>query len=332
MATRLQVDTAYFSTLVGPARAIELLVRAGLAKPDAAPPATIDVVDFWRCCAQNIQLTNDESHGTAPGPVPRGSLSVLFTAAKEANDLGGALRRLVDAARLVRHDCALTLSRGQGILRLTVKAIGGDQSNGARAEIYAECFAVVTHCALNWMAGRQVVPVRVRGAGALQAMGPGLLNALHTAVQHRGDGVSIDYAMADMALPVVAQKYTVWGEAEFASFVAMLDHETSAPQADELTQALAGFEHGHFSQDRLAAVLRVSPATLRRKLTASGLSFRDLSTSYRLARLKDLLVTDMPLIAIAEQLGLSDERSLRRFCVTHLGTAPAAYRLGKLSA
>ena len=122
MTARLEVSADYFKTLVGPARAMDLLVRAGLTTPDAAPPAAIDVLDFWRCCAQNIQLTNDESHGIADGPVPRGSLSVLFTAAKEANDIGGALRRLVDAARLVRRDCTLTLSRGQGILRLTVRS------------------------------------------------------------------------------------------------------------------------------------------------------------------------------------------------------------------
>jgi AraC-like DNA-binding protein len=335
MIAPLQIDTRYFSTLVGPERAAELLIRAGLAASQGPLPASIGMIDFWRCCAQNIQLINDESHGIAAGPVPRGSLAVLFTAAKEADDLSGALRRLVDAARLVRHDCALTLSRGQGIMRLTVRTIGSApvlaHVNGElRSEIYAECFALVTHCALNWMAGRRINPVRVRGAAVLRSIGGDLLQALQAGVARRGNGVSIDYSLADMALPVVAQKYTVWGEAEFASFVAMLEQDNAAPQVNELSQALATFERRQFSQDQLAVDLGLSPATLRRRLAANGVSFRELSANYRIARLKDLLSTDMALVTIAEKLGLSDERSLRRFCVTHLGTAPSAYRIGRM--
>jgi hypothetical protein len=90
---RRSVDTAYFSTLVGPEAAARLLRRAGLTDADGALPASIDMADFWRLCAENIQATNDETHGVAAEPVPLGSLSVLFTAAKEADDLMGALER-----------------------------------------------------------------------------------------------------------------------------------------------------------------------------------------------------------------------------------------------
>ena len=66
--------------------------------------------------------------------------------------------------------------------------------------------------------------------------------------------------------------------------------------------------------------------TLRRRLAQDNLTFRDISAEFRTRRLKDLLATQMPLAAIAEQLGLSDERSLRRFARDHLGLAPAEYR------
>lgn len=327
MASRLQVDTLYFSILVGAERVAELLERAGLATPGAPLPAKIDMVDFWRCCARNIQLTNDESHGVALEPVPRGSLAVLFTAAKEADDIGGALRRLTEAARLVRRDCILSLSRGHDMLRLSVRAADTALEQGSlRAEIYAECFAIVTHCALRWMAGRRIDPLRVRGAVALRAMGGELLDALHVSVVRRGSGVSIDYALADMALPVLAQKYTVWGEAEFASFVSMLEQGGDAPTDSVRARTLVEFARGRFSQEEVAAHLGMGMATLRRRLTATGLSFRELSAAFRTERLRDLLATDMPLVDISIRLGLSDERSLRRFCALHLGQPPVRLR------
>lgn len=323
-----EVDTVYFSTLVGEGRARLLLERAGLCAPGAVPPLRIGMVDFWRCCAQNIQLTDDESHGLAAQPVPRGSLSVLFTAAKEADDLGGALRRLVEAARLVRKECHLSLSRGRDMLRLTVTA---EPEGEVRAEIYAECFAIVTHCALRWLAGRRLDPLRVRGAAALKTMGGELLNALHAPIARAGTGVSIDYALSDMALPVLAGKYTAWGDVEFASFVAMLGEEEpgAEPAGDEGVEharLIAQFERGCFAESAVAAALGMSTASLRRRLSAGGHSFRALSAGYRADRLRDMLTTGMPLIDIAERLGLSDERSLRRFCAMHLGAPPAAYR------
>ncbi|HZU62536.1 MAG TPA: helix-turn-helix domain-containing protein [Novosphingobium sp.] len=326
MAGGSKVDTVYLATLVGAERAGRLLAHAGLVPAGAAQgcwPARIDMVDFWRCCAQNILLTNDESHGVAAEPVPRGSLSVLITAAKEADTLAGALRRFVEAARLVRKECRLSLSRGRGVLRLTVAPA---RTGSLRAEIYVECFAIVAHCALRWMTGRRLQPVRVRGAALLRDMGGELLDALHAPVARRGEGVSIDYALADLTAPVLPQKYSAWGEAEFANFVAMLGQEEAPLLPRDHAQVLALLERGLSSQEDVAAALRISVPTLRRRLAASNLSFREISADYRTRRLKDLLATNLPLADIAEQLGLSDERSLRRFARDHLGTAPAHYR------
>jgi AraC-like DNA-binding protein len=326
MHGRHQVDTRYFAQLVGADRAGELLCRTGLVPPGGPLPETIDMIDFWRCCAQNILLMDDESHGIAAQKVPRGSLSVLVSAAKEADDLGGALRRLVEAAHWVRRDCHMALSRGRGVLRFTIHGAGEDAEPSLRAEIYAECFATVIHCALRWMAGRRLDPVKVRGGALLRGMDGTLLDALGAPLERRGGGVAIDYALADMALPVLSQKYTAWGEAEFASFVAMLgEEEHEAPDAI-LAETWAQFERGHFAQDQVAAALGMSLATLRRRLAASGPGFRDLSARYRVARLRDLLATDMAMGDIAERLGLSDERSLRRFCTLHLGAPPARLR------
>jgi len=327
-----QVDTSYLAALVGTARVPLLFAKAGLAPAGAALPDRLDMADFWLCCAENIRLSNDESHGTAPQPVPPGSLSLLVMAAKEADTLDGALHRLTEAARLVRAEVRLTLAHGRGIMRLTITPTvpAPDAEGSVRMAIYCECFAIVIHCALRWMTGRRLDPVRVRGAADLQAMGGELLLALGAPVSRRGSGVSIDYAAQDQTAPILPRRYTAWGEAEFATFLDMLAQGDPVPLASDHARVIEALRSGLHSQDEVAAALGTSVATLRRRLAQANLSFRDISAAFRTRRLKDLLATQMPLADIAEQLGLSDERSLRRFARDHLGAPPAEYR-GRLA-
>jgi AraC-like DNA-binding protein len=322
------IDTSYLAALVGAPRVALLYAETGLAAPGAALPERIEMADFWRCCAENIRLTNDESHGTAPAPVPRGSLSLLVMAAKEADRLDGALHRLVDAARLVRQEVRLTLTHGRGITRLTVAPAQTAATDAAalRMAIYGECFAIVIHCALRWMTGRRLDPVHVRGAARLREMGGELLLALGTPIRRQGEGVSIDYAAADLTAPILPRKYTAWGEAEFATFLTMLSQGQAAPLANDHAQVIEALQRGLHTQDEVAASLCISVPTLRRRLAQANLTFRDISADFRTRRLKDLLTTDLPLAQVAEQLGLSDERSLRRFAREHLAMAPGEYR------
>jgi len=322
---RGSVDTEYFSTLVGQNAAVRLFRRAGLMDADGVPPASIDMVTFWRLCAENIQAINDESHGLAAEPVPLGSLSVLFTAAKDSDDLMEALERLTATARLIRKECRVGLGKSHGAVRLNVSPT---ERGSLRAEIYVECFILVAHCALRWMTGRRLDPLLVRGAAALKGVNGALSFAPHAPLVRRGEGATIVYRREDMSAPILEQKYKSWGEAEFASFVAMLqqeerEEEPRSPETLAVVQALRG---GLRSQTQVAGALRVSTPTLRRRLAEAGISFRQISAEVRQAELRDLLATDLPIHEIAERLGLSDDRSLRRFCADRLGVSPRQYR------
>jgi AraC-like DNA-binding protein len=322
---RQSVDTRYFSTLVGQEASERLFRRAGLMIGDA-PPTTMDFVSFWRLCAENIQASNDESHGVAVEPVPRGSVSVLFTAAKEADDLMEALERFTDAAGLVRRECRVSLGKGRETVRLSVRPT---ERGSLKAEIYCECFLVVAHCAFRWMTGKRLDPVLVRGAAAVNPLGGAIMHALRAPLVRRGEGATIVYRREDMGAPILEQKYRAWGEAEFGAFCALLgeaqpDDET--PASPDVEAVLDALRHGCRSQGAVARSLGVSTPTLRRRLAEAGLSFRRLSAEFRQAELRELLATALPTREIAERLGLSDDRSLRRFCADQLGVSPREYR------
>lgn len=323
---RGRIDTAYFRTLVGDDAAQRLFCRAGLLDESGAEPSSLDMITFWRLCAENIQAGNDESHGVAAEPVPRGSLSMLFSAAKEADDLMGALERLAEAARLIRKEVHVSVGKGRGSVHLNVRPAG---CGGLKAEIYVECFIIVAHCALRWMTGRRLDPVSVRGAAALRTIGGAVLLAPGAPVTRRGEGATIVYRSSDMSAPILDQKYGSWGEAEFESFVALLGQEEPRESDKRPPEALAvmrALREGRRSQGEIARSLGISVPTLRRRLADHGLSFRQISAELRRGELKALLATGLPVSSVAQRLGLSDDRSLRRFCSAQLGVSPRQYR------
>jgi len=318
------IRTEYLATLIGRDAAARLIGRSGLA-PRGELPQSVDLPTFWRLCTENIQLRNDETHGVAAEPVPRGSLSVLFTAAKEADTLMDALKRFTATARLIRKECLVTLRRNGETVHLTTVPRGADSR---RAEIYVECFTVVTHCAFRWMIGRRLDPVQVRGAAELRGVDDALLASLHTPMVRRGRGTTIVYALKDMRAPILAQKYKAWGDQEFESFRAMLE-EHDEPDRTRAATGLSVRRHlrkGLRSEKDVSDAMHWSVATLRRRLTDEGVSFRRLSAEVRSAQLQDLLATETPIVDIAEKLGFSDERSLRRFCRDNFGQPPSQYR------
>ncbi len=321
------VDIGYFSTLVGHDEAMRLIGRSGLAGTDGALPPALDLPTFWRLCAENIQSHNDESHGISVEPVPRGSVSVLFTAAKEADTLIEALERFAATARLIRKECQIVVGKGRQAVHLTVRPRDG---SSLRAEIYVECFAIVTHCALRWMTGRRLNPVLVRGSAKLQDMGDTMLASLNAPLVRRGEGVTILYGKHDMNAPILAQKYKAWGDQEFESFLALIHEHDDATGPESLLEMHSMVRKhlwaGLRSQEAVSEAMHLSVATLRRRLTDEGTSFRRLSTDARRTQLQDLLATDTPIDDMAEKLGFSDDRSLRRFCRDNLGMSPRRYR------
>ena len=77
---------------------------------------------------------------------------------------------------------------------------------------------------------------------------------------------------------------------------------------------------------QIARTLAMSAATLQRRLREAGTTYRDISKGVRCDKLVSLLATDMNFDDLAEELGLSERRSLWRTCKEWLGVSPSQYR------
>lgn len=82
---------------------------------------------------------------------------------------------------------------------------------------------------------------------------------------------------------------------------------------------------GLIDQTRIAALAGISVATLRRRLDAEGLSFRDLRREALNDEAKRLLRRDRTVAEVAEELGFSDFRAFNRAFKAWNGLTPAGF-------
>jgi AraC-like DNA-binding protein len=112
--------------------------------------------------------------------------------------------------------------------------------------------------------------------------------------------------------------------------VDLLSREAPRPMGwRERLEALVeeGLEQGEPSLSRVAARLGMSPRVLQRRLQSEGQTFREVTEALRLERTRRLLAEDSLSVAgIAQRVGYSDARALRRAFQRWTGMSPGRYR------
>ena len=327
-AADFRVPAHYLPLLVGEAEAIAL---TGGPLTDGALPS----MRFLNLCLEQMRRTGDEACGVSPAPVPTGTFGLLLAAASQGDTFADALRRFADAARVLRPDMVVRFSRTRRALELSVGYEGG---RSGRRDLLTEIFVITIHCGLRWLTGRPLAPVSLRAQPGTAPMGPTLLRpVISTTLLRRGTGVTIGYDLADARVPLRAVKYQHWGAHELGEFTTLLEaaaRQMTAsvlPAAPELvTRVRTLIGPRAWTEPEVARALGMSVATLRRRLSEAGASFRALSSEARRDAAASLLVTGRGLEDVAAELGFSDARSLRRACRTWFGVTPSEYRRQRL--
>ncbi len=323
-AADFRVPGGYLPLLVG-AEAAQAL--AGGAPSDAPMPST----RFLTLCLEHMRATGDEACGAAPVRAPQGTFGLLLAAAAQGDTFAQALQRFADAVPMLRPDMIVGFSRTRRGLEIS---FGHRGERDPRRDLLVEIFALTAHCGLRWLTGRRLPPVFLRVQPATPPMGPTLLRpVVSPTALRRGRGVTIGYALADGALPLRAVKYQRWAAHELGEFNALLDEAARVversipgPPPGIVAQVQAVIGPDAWGEPVAARALGMSTATLRRRLSDEGTSFRTVASDMRRAAARSLLATEHSLDDIAARLGFSDSRSFRRACQGWFGMAPAEYR------
>ncbi len=193
-----------------------------------------------------------------------------------------------------------------------------------------ECVQIFTHCMLATIApksaltGLRRVSVR-RGRGE-----PETSHVKFWSVPiHYGEPVyAIDYAAeAAMQRLVLPPAEFLTRRRVYAQTIAMIEErgtDAASPQnvADLVRDAL---RRGLIDQRRIADLLEMSVATLRRRLAEEGSSFRSLRKEELNQAAQSLLRKRRPIADVAEELGFSEFRSFNRAFKDWNGLTPKAF-------
>lgn len=329
-ATSFRVPRQYLDLLVGPEAARQLIKDAGSkVMPDHGE--ALSSVTFLKLCLERMRATGDESFGVDSKPVPKGTFGVLMAAASQGDTLAEALKRFAAAAMLLRSDVSVKFSRNRDSLSLRLDYVG---ERDARKELSIETFALTIHCGFRWLTGLPLQPVHLRLAEPIGAFQKTVLkDLLCCPTIIRGRGVTLSYDAADAEALLAPVKYNTWAAHEFGEFMKILEEAAAkrncrghhdAPQIIEHVQKT--ISAGWHNEADVAEQLRISPATLRRRLTGAGTSFRMQLDQVQRETAAVLLMTDKALEDIASEISYSDVRSFRRACQRWFGMTPTAYR------
>ncbi len=321
-----QLSIEYVRTFFGPERADTLISDADLRLPNAELPQTISRVDFWNLCVDGIHKFNDEGHGCTPQPLPKGSFTMLFTAINHMDTVGEGLKRFCEFVQVIPSGMTVTLGHGSDGVHLSYSM----RDASARGESYVELIALVFHCVLLWGTAKPIEPVHIRLSATLSDENGSLLADLAKGYWRHGAGVTVVYPREILDFQLGVRRYKSFSFHETTTFMELADRpllgENSAADTLLINKIRQSMQEGVSSQLAVARQLGMSAATLQRRLSRAGTSFRELSRELRVRKLCSLLATDANLDDIAVDLGFSDRRSLWRACFDWLGMSPTTYR------
>ena len=325
-ATNL-LSIGYLTSFFGADCAARLLAAAGMVTDNGTLPAAVTRSDFWQLCLNNINLHNDEGHGCTLHRLPKSTWTMIFTAVNQMETLGDGLRRFAELVPLVPSGLSVTVGYGDSGVHLN---FGSAQvlQDSEQFERYIELIALVFHCVLLWITDEHIEPVQMRLSSLLRDDDGSMVSDLTTNRMRQGQGVTIVYARNHMTLPLGVRKYQYWSNEthsfqELCSTWAYDRERCPSPIVEKVGHMVA--TRG-LTLQQIAPEVGMSIATLQRRLRDAGTSFREISKKTRCEKMMSLLATDMNLDDVAEELGLSERRSLWRTCYEWLGVSPSEYR------
>lgn len=320
------VSFHYVENFFGRAKAWKLLAETGRYNPENTTSASVTRRDFWQFCLKNINAHDDEGHGCTSRPLPKSTWQMIFSAVNQMDNLSEGLRQFAELVPTIRAGIAVSVGYGRHGVHLNFMAAQQPQ-NPERLDRYLELIALVFHCVLLWITNHGIHPAQIRLSSLLADEDGSLLAGLAPIIVRQGEGVTIVYERDDMKLPLGVRKYQHWSN-ETKAFEEL--STTPPSQQDEGDVIIGQVRHlvamRSLTLQQAAPAIGMSIGTLQRRLRESGTSFRQISREIRCEKLISLLATDIDLDDVAEELGLSERRSLWRTCQEWLGVSPSEYR------
>lgn len=326
----MTLSTAFVSAFldaadVAPSDRQALLQQSGIA-PDALQDTAARVtedqfVTLYRLLSTRLDdmLPNLLSH-----PLRNGAMKLAGLCLIEAQTLDVALHRYTRLQRLMVHDFEMHVVREPEHTILMVR----EPESGRRCKAMGiELNLKVVHGFLSWLAGREVPLVRIDIASPKPAYAAEFQRFFPGPVHFDQPGSRLVFDARQMSLRVLRNA------ADLRNFLSRLPRDwlflrmkerLSAQQVRDYLM-LHGMARTHVEQ--VARAMNVSVRTLCRRLEEEGTAFQQVKDEVRRdLAMERLAKSDVPIAAIAGELGFVDVSSFHRAFRSWAGMTPNAYR------
>lgn len=306
---------------------VEALLQSLNMPPDllTAPNARVTLSDGWRIANAHQSVIQEETHLMSRRPLKRGTTRFVFSNLVRCKTLQDGLEMLADTYNIIHGGNYNFVKRRGNCLSYIVE--DSEFHYREHANNFAIEFALIMiHCAITYMAGHRINPVKVCSKREQIAHQNHHLNVFSCNIHfgHPHYELAYDISAADTGFRPVEDIDLSVHLLEYC--IAQADEHKSEIYETALIQRVSQqIEHGIHSQAEISVALGMSVATLRRKLKSQGTNFRTVldkvSSELAVAALIDRRSVD----DVAEQLGYCDIRSFKRAFKRWQGISPAAF-------
>lgn len=289
--------------------------------------ARITPAQFARLFRALYRTTQDEFLGLSAVPSRPGTFAMMCHASLGCRDLGAAVERAAAFYGLFAGGPELVLEVDGDEARFTVRnAFDGDEER-----FLTECVLAIWHRLSSWLIGRRIPLARASFAYPAPPHADEYATLFACPVRFGAELTGASFGARWLTAPLVRDEPALDAMLRRAPFDLLSRPEYGTTVAEQVRRTLTRRLRSSPRLPELgevAALLAVSPATLRRRLQQDGTSFQQLKDHVRRdAAIAGLAESGEPIAELAARLGFSEDTAFHRAFRRWTGTTPGAYRI-----
>ncbi|GIW56032.1 MAG: hypothetical protein KatS3mg082_2436 [Nitrospiraceae bacterium] len=313
-------------------RLLALAGSCGIALADGnSHTARLRLSDYFRMLDRLALELDDETCRLASKPLIPGATHFAWSTVLDAPDFAAAMRRVAEAYNMLHGGHYNHVEEGGGWLRYVIDDRHFPYAPGQDREhiVFAlECVLVFLHGSFLLLTGDRAGSRlrRIWSRRPSPPSGPGALAFLDAPVRWAAPVYALIYDAEAGALPLARSRDAIPApRAVYRKLVALIARWERWPIASSLAERVADLlvDHPGSRQPEVARRLGMSVATLRRRLSEGGTSFRRIRRRVLQEEAMRMLRAGRSLPEIADALSYADFRSFSRAFKAAAGLSPA---------
>lgn len=305
---------------------------AAKAELDYPAEGQVPLADYFRLLEQLAGAAQDETFRLSSRPLMPGSNRFIWSTVAAADNLAEAMRTVAKSYNLLHGGHYNRVETRRDALVYIIDDRGFPYAHTAAEEAHrhltVECLLIFLHSMLALFVEDDLT-ARLRKVYSRREEDPqrgGHLRVFGVPVRWGAPVYGLAYSLGTAALAVRAPQNAERIRSGYGAAIDFVERRDCSARSRSLSERVHEALEAGQDQPRIGHMLGMSVATLRRRLEAEGVGFRQLRRDSLNARAQSMLTGGAHPRDVAEELGFSDLRSFNRAFKAWNGVTPQWFR------